>query len=280
MSTSRCVRLYILAAAAALCVCVATPASAQYKPQPLNDPATGEKYHIEAAAAYWYPTADMTVTVPGSGPLAGIIGTSVDLKRDFGLTDQRFPEVQLVLRPARSQKFRFQYIPINYVQQATLTRTINFAGQSYTVGLPVNSTLDWKAYRFGYEYDFVVKNRGFAGFIIEAKYTDVQVSVSSIVRSDFAHAQAPIPALGGIGRVYVVPNISITAEVTGFKLPASIDQRFGAHYIDVDIYGTVNITNNIGAQLGYRSLDVYYLVKGDTGSLVLEGLYFGAVVRY
>ena len=280
MSRSRSVCLYNVLAAAALCVSVATPVSAQYKPQPLNDPATGEKYHIEAAAAYWNPSADMTVTVPGSGALAGIIGTSVDLKRDFGLTDQRFPEVQLILRPATSHKFRFQYIPINYVQSATLTRTINFAGQSYTVGLPVNSTLDWKAYRFGYEYDFVVKNRGFAGFIIEAKYTDVQVSVASIFRSDFAHAQAPIPALGGIGRVYVVPNISITAEVTGFRLPASIDQRFGAHYIDVDIYGTVNITNNVGAQLGYRSLDVYYLVKGDTGSLVLKGLYFGGVIRY
>ena len=43
--------------------------------------------------------------------------------------------------------------------------------------MPVNSTLDWKAYRFGYEFDFVIKNRGFAGFIIEAKYTDVAVQL-------------------------------------------------------------------------------------------------------
>ena len=276
MLKARAVRLYTLAAAAAVCVSVAAPASAQYKPQPLNDPATGEKFHIEAAAAFWSPTATMTVASEGFG----IVGDQIDLKKDLGLTDQRFPELQLTLRPATHHKFRFQYIPIKFEQSATLQRTVRFNGQNYTVGLPVNSTLDWKAMRFGYEYDFVVTNRGFGGFIMEAKYTDVQVSLATLVRSDFAHASAPIPALGGIARVYVVPNISVTAEVTGLKLPSSIDKRYGAHYVDVDIYGTVNITNNVGAQLGYRSLDVFYLLKSDTGSLTLKGLYFGAVVRY
>jgi hypothetical protein len=276
MLTSRAARLYTLAAAAAVSVCAAAPARAQYKPQPLNDPATGEKYHIEAAAGFWSPTADMAIASAG----LGIAGDTIDLKKDLGLTDQRFRQLQLTLRPAKSHKFRFQYIPIKYDQSATLQRTVKFNGQNYTFGVPVNSMLDWKAYRFGYEYDFVTTNRGFAGFIIEAKYTDVQVSLASPLRTDFAHASAPIPSLGGIGRVYVVPNISITGEVTGFKLPSSVDKRYGAHYIDVDIYGTVNFNNYIGAQLGYRSLDVYYLVKSDTGSLTLKGLYFGVVVRY
>ena len=35
---------------------------AQYKPRTLNDPATGEKYHIEAGADLWWPTADMVVS--------------------------------------------------------------------------------------------------------------------------------------------------------------------------------------------------------------------------
>src|SRR5436189_303739 len=83
--------------------------------------------------------------------------------------------------------------------------------QAYNIGIPVNSSLDWKAYRIGYEYDFLVRNQGFAGFILEAKYTDINVSLASpVVATQFAHARAPIPALGGIGRVYVVPNISIT----------------------------------------------------------------------
>ena len=277
MLTSRSARLYSFAAAFALVVCAATPARAQYKPQTLNDPATGEKFHIEAGAGFWSPTADMKIKSEG----LGIAGDTIDLKKDLGLTDQRFRALQLTLRPARSHKFRLEYIPITYEQQGTLNRRVVFNGQEYTIGLPVNSSLEWKAYRIAYEYDFVVKNQGFAGFIIEAKYTDVSVTLATpLIPTQFAHARAPIPALGGIGRVYVVPNISITGEVSGFKLPSSIDNRYGAHYVDVNIYGTVNFNNYVGAQVGFRSLDVFYLVKADTGSLTMKGLYFGIIARY
>jgi hypothetical protein len=276
MLQTHAIRLYTLAALIAATLGAAAPARAQYKPQPLNDPATGEKYHIEGGVSYWSPSADIVIASAGFG----IVGTDIDFKRDLGLTDQHFPEVQLTLRPTRGQKLRFQYIPIKYNQSAVLNANIIFNGIKYSLGIPVNSTLDWKAYRFAYEYDFVVKNRWFAGFIAEAKYTDVQVNLAAPGLAEFAHAQAPIPALGGIARVYVVPNISITGEVTGFKLPASVSKQYAAHYVDVDVYGTLNVTNNIGAQVGFRSLDVGYLVKTDTGSLTLKGLYFGAVLRY
>jgi hypothetical protein len=77
-----------------------------------------------------------------------------------------------------------------------------------------------------------------------------------------------------------VPNISITGEVSAFKIPDSIDSRYNAHYIDFDLYGTLNFTNYIGVKGGYRSTNVGYLIKADTGALNLKGLYFGAVVRY
>ena len=46
----------------------------------------------------------------------GIPGSQINAKRDLGLTDQRFPILDLQLRPARSHKFRFQYIPVNFTQ--------------------------------------------------------------------------------------------------------------------------------------------------------------------
>lgn len=271
-----------LGLAAALLATFAAPAHAQYRPRPLNDPATGEKFHIEAGASFWNPTADLVVASGGSGALSGIGGTQIDAKRDLGFVDKKMPNLELILRPAAAHKFRLQYIPIQYEATSTVTRDIVFNGQRYRVGIPVNSTLEWRAARFGYEYDFIRKNRGFGGFILEAKYTDVQVQLSSpsIGLTEYARARAPIPAIGGIGRVYVVPNISITGEVTGFKLPDSIDSRYAAHYVDVDVYGTVNLTNNIGFKGGYRSLDMGYLVKQDTGSFVMKGIYFGVVARY
>jgi hypothetical protein len=50
--------------------------------------------------------------------------------------------------------------------------------------------------------------------------------------------------------------------------------------VDIDVYGTLNFTNNIGVKGGYRSTDVGYLIKTDRGAFVLRGIYFGAVLRY
>jgi hypothetical protein len=262
--------------AAAAVFCFAAPAAAQYKPRAVDNPATGEKYHIEAGADLWFPTADMTI----SSEQLGIAGSQIDLKRDLGLTDQRFPALQLQLRPARSHKLFLNYTPVDYTQSATLNQDIIFNGIRYRLGLPVNSDLNWKTYEIGYEYDFVVKNWGFVGFDIEAKYTDVQVSLTSPIATEFAHARGPIPALGGIVRYYVVPNISITGQLTGFKIPDNIDNRYNAHYVDLDIYGTLNLSNNIGIKGGYRSRDVGYLIKSDSGQFTMKGIYVGAVLRY
>ena len=275
MNTSA-IRAYRRAALAAALLFAAAPASAQYQPRTISDPATGEKYHIEAAADYWFPAAEMIV----SSAQLGIAGSQIDFKKTLGLTDQRFPVLHLQLRPARSHKFFLHYTPVNYTQTATLTQDVVFNGIRYRLGLPVNSSLDWKTYEIGYEYDFVVKNSGFVGFILEAKYTDVNVSLASPLASEFAHARGPIPALGGIARYYPVPNISITGEVSGFKIPDSIDSRYNAHYVDIDVYGTLNFTNNIGVKGGYRSRDVGYLINSDSGQFTMKGIYVGAVLRY
>ena len=273
-------RIYAIAGLTATLLSLAVPARAQYRPRPLNDPATGETYHIEAGADFWFPTADIAVASAGSGALSGLAGSQIDAKRDLGLTDQRFRALQLQLRPAKRHKFRFQYIPVVYTQSAALAQRVVFNGIAYNVGVPVNSSLDWKTYQVGYEYDFVSRNRGFAGLILEAKVTDVNVSLASPLNAEYAHARAPLPAIGGIARFYVIPNISITGEVTGFTVPSSVSAEYNAHYADIDVYSTINLTNNVGVKAGYRSLDVGYVVKADTGSFVLRGLYVGAVLRY
>ena len=274
MRIQTAIRLSVfLAAAVGL---TAWPADAQYRPRPLNDPATGESYHIEASAGYWNPTADITV----ASESLNIPGTLVDFKKDLGLTDRRFPDLQLVLRPATKHKFRFRYTPIKYDSSSTLQRDIVFNGIRYRLGVPVSSLLDWKSYRFGYEYDFISRNRGFAGFITEFKYTDVTVRVTSLAANEFAHVRAPIPTIGFIGRGYVMPNISVTGEITGVKVPDSVSKTYNGQYFDFDLYATVNFTNNVGAHAGYRSLNARYKIDLDTGDLTLKGLYFGLVARF
>jgi hypothetical protein len=271
--------------AAALVVCLAigvaaTPAHAQYgASRGLSDRATGETYHVELGGFIWNPTPNIGISSE-SLPIVGQTATRIDFVNDLGVEKKSFNQLKMVLRPSKKFKFRFEYTPIQYQAEGTIRRDVIFNGIIFPVALPVQTDMTWKAYRFGMEYDFVYRDRGFFGILLEAKYTDVEATLANIISTEFVRARAPIPAIGAIGRVYVAPNISITGEFSGFKLPESIDESYRAKYYDFDLYGSVNFTDHFGAQLGYRSFDVFYRVDGDEGSLKMKGPYFGGVVRF
>jgi hypothetical protein len=254
----------------------AAPAHAQFTTTPFSDPATGESYHVEAALAFWNPPPQFNI----ASESLGVLGTKIDAVQDLGIDGHSIREFRFVLRPGRKHKFRINYLPMSYNASAAVKREFIFNGIRYGLNLPVTTDLSWKTWALGYEYDFLYRDRFSVGFVLQAKITDIQASLKAPIGTEFARAQAPIPTLGGIGRVYVVPNISITGELIGFKIPDSIDERYKAHYFDFDLYGTVNFNDYVGAQIGYRSLDLGYLFEEDQGNFKAKGIYFGGVVRY
>ncbi len=268
-------RLSAVAAGALALVAVSVvPVRAQYGRPMVSDPAIGEKYHVEAIISFWKPSLEALV----SSESLGIAGSDIDVKADLGYVDKSIREFRFVLRPGRKHKFRVAYTPIKYDGDVLLQRTIVFNGIRFNVGLPVQTEFTWNTWRFGYEYDFVYTDRGFAGFIVEARHVDAQLALRSPIDDEFTQAKGPVPAIGGIGRVYVHKHVSITGEITGMKVPRI--QDYVGSFFDLDIYGTVNFTNNVGVQAGYRTLDAAYTAKQDTGTLELRGLYFTGVVRF
>lgn len=252
----------------------ASPARAQFTGT--TGPAVGSNYHIEISGSFWDPAPAIFIS---SESLDGIPGSRIDFVEDLGIERSWFKQLKVVGRVSQKSKFRFEYTPIRYEATATLTRNLVFNGILYPVSFPVESEVTWRAFRFGYEWDFFYRDRGFVGMVLEAKYTDVEALLQNTVDEEFVRARAPIPAIGVIGRGYVVPNVAITGEFTFFKVP-DIDEDYGGSYYDFDLYGTVNFTPNIGAQLGYRTFDVSYLAESDNGDLRLRGIYFGGVVRF
>ncbi|HTL02315.1 MAG TPA: hypothetical protein VL243_08815 [Vicinamibacterales bacterium] len=257
-------------------LCSPPAARAQYGATPFQDPATGESYHAEAAIGFWHPTPNLSV----ASEQFGQVGTLISASDDLGITGKNLTELRFVLRPAKKHKFLINYLPMSYTAQSTVHREFTFNGIKYGLNLPVSTEMKWKTWTLGYEYDVFYRDRGFVGLVLEAKATDVEVDLTAPIGSDFVVAKAPIPNIGGIGRIYVVPNISITGKMVGMKIPDSISPDYRAHYIDFDLYGTVNFNDYVGAQVGYRSLDVGYTIKKDMGTFVMRGLYFGGVVRY
>jgi len=282
MIRSRAARaVFSLLVAGLLAAAATRPAEAQYRPLPKANFGTasqpyGDAYRIEAAINLWDPAPEFVI----SSESLGIKGTEIDVQANLDIQQERKTETRLTLRATKRNKFRFHYLPLSYKATTNLTAQIVFNGIRYPVNAKVDSLLEWKTYRIGYECDVISRPQGFLGFVVEAKYTDAQFTLTSGGATEYARARAPIPALGAIGRVYITKYGSVTGEFTGFKLPDSIDKDYQGHYYDWDFYATLNVTRNFGAQLGYRSLDLGYIAKQDAGSARLKGMYFGAVARF
>jgi len=270
-------RLYAIGAVVLLQLLMSSPAAAQFRPRFANQNALGENYHVEIGAAIWDTSADISL----SNNAPGLPGTTIDLKNDLGAHDQKFPAFDLILRPAMKHKFRIELVPVHYSQTTVLQSPLTFGGQTYPAGVPISSKIHWKAWRFGYEYDFAYGPRGFMGFILNVNYTDADASLANAaVGTRSASARAPVPALGAILRVYPASHLALTGEISGFKWPGGWIWSGSGDYLDVNTYATLNFVNAFGVEFGFRSFDVHYSVTDNTGSFNLKGPYLGAVLRF
>lgn len=250
-------------------------AQAQYR-VPASSATIGEDYHLEVSFNFWNATPEAIV----NSEALGILGTDVDLVTDLGVEKKNLKDLRVVLRPATKHRFRINYLPISYQAETTLKREFVFNGLRYRVGLPVSTDAQFKVWRFGYEYDFLYRDRGFLGLLLDVKYTDVNVGLNSPIGDEFTKAIAPIPSIGGVARVYAAKNLALNAEASYFKIPESASEDYKGRYVDFDINATFNAHKNFGVQAGYRKIDVLYGVKEDSGTLAFKGLYFGATARF
>ncbi|MBP7778555.1 MAG: hypothetical protein KA371_15670 [Acidobacteria bacterium] len=265
-----------LVALAALALVAATATSARAQFPMRGSDVIGEDYNVEVSFNFWSPTPTAII----SSEALGILGTNVDLVGDLGIEKQLLKDVRVVLRPAKKHRFRINYLPMTYDAQNTLTREFIFNGLRYRPGLPVATTAQFKAWRFGYEYDFLYRERGFLGVLFDVKYTDVNVGLNSPIGDEFTKAVAPLPTIGGVARVYAARNLALNAEMSYVKVPENLSDTVDGRYVDFDINATFNPHKNFGVQAGYRSIDLTYAVDLDSGSLTFKGLYFGGTVRF
>ena len=267
---------HLLAGALALTLLVPTVAAAQVnRPKGPDTPAMGENYRVEMAYAWWKPDVGGAVT----SDRLDVIGSRVDLVNDLGFGAARFKDVRITVKPGRKHKLRFQYTPLAYNAEGVLTRDITYAGKTFAASLPIASTLGWKVWRIGYEWDVIYKPRGFVGVLFEARKTELSAALQSLLAEGSFVAQAPLPAIGVVARAYPLPDLAINFEMSGLKIPA-IDEKYEGNYTDLELSGTVNITNNLGVSVGWRRLNTSLRVEQDFGELKFKGLWFGGAVRF
>ena len=206
-----------LAPAAFVSAALLVPAAAhaQYSAPDSGSAAIGEKYHVEVAGTLWMPSLFGVI----SSEQFGIIGDEIDFVNDLGFKRTRFGDLRIVLRPSQKHRFRIQYTPVVYEAETTLNRTVIFNGLTYPVSLPIQSSFGWKVWRLGYEYDFFYTPRGFAGVLLEARMTEFSAELNSVIARESTIARGPLPAIGGVGRFYIIPEVARPAN--GKNMPGN-----------------------------------------------------------
>ena len=278
MKMSVC-RLYVFVSVALLGV-VALPSTARAQYRSAGpEPGIAENYHIEAAYSWWNANPDLFV----NSESLDIIGTDVDLINDLGIEQHRLGKFDLVLKPAKKHRLKYQHLPIKYERDAfRVTREFIFNGQRYSVGLPVTTSVDFSSDSFSYEYDFLHFPRFFVGAGIGMKLTKVHVDLQSPIGAEFLKQTAPIPAFNFSGRAYLTPNFSVDSEIAFFRIPSSLEEQIegDGSYNDFDLHATYNFNKYVGGQLGWRKTTIFYTAENDSGDLKFSGLFFGGVIRY
>jgi hypothetical protein len=267
-----------LVGALALSFAIAAPAEAQLGPKRQTEPAIGENYVFEVQYLWWKPEIIGSVT----SDRLDLVGSRVDLVNDLGFeNDTKFRDWRFTFKPGRKHKIRFEYTPLKFKSEGVLTRDITFAGQTFPVSLPIESSLEWKVWRIGYEWDFISKSRGYMGVLGEVRKTQLSASLNSLAASGAVLAEAPLPAIGIVTRVYPLPDLAVHFEYSGMKVPDdAFGKDYGGVYTDMEVSATVNITKSLGVNVGWRRMNTDIRVNSDAGDLNFRGISFGAAVRF
>jgi hypothetical protein len=254
---------------------VVSPAQAQSAPREQSGQVYGERYVFEVATTWWTPSVRGVIS--GDGLQA--IGNQIDFTNDLGYESTRFRDLRFVVRPAKKHRIRVQYTPIEYTAASVFNRDITYQGSVFPVSVPIESTFGWRTWRVGYEYDLLYASRGFLGVLGEVRFVEMTAALTSAVASETATGESVVPALGIVSRVYPLPDLAINFELSGTKIP----KLFGEYtntVVDWDLHATINVTNNLGGQIGWRKSTTYLEIEGNTGDLKFEGIWFGLVIRY
>ncbi len=232
----------------------------------------GENYFIELEGRYWRPKLDSTVKVEDNG-----IGTEIKLVDDLGMESRKdFYEGRAQIKFAKKHKFNLSYIPIRWEAAKNITKTIQFAGKTYSAGTRVQSKLDLQLVKGGYEYDFLAGKYGFLGasFDVMAANADVELKAPAILLDQEEEQLLPIPMIGLKGRIYPVKWVNVTGSVAGLPLGS-----YG-YILDAEASVTINPVNYVGISGGYRYLRAKAEYQNDLFNFTLDGPFVALNIRF
>ncbi len=242
--------------AAFLLTCLAAPARAL------------PGFEAGVRGTYWFP--DLSATAQST--TAGVVETRFDVKDDLGVGDEDFLSGEAFVRFGRTT-FRLGYLPVRFDGSQTLTRSIVFGGQTFSVSDNVISRLDVTLLNAELQVDVLRPDLVAANFRIgligKVEYVDGEVELSGSVASEKEDFRLPIPMVGLAAEAgFLGDRVRVDARVTGMAYS-------GNHLYEADVFASVAPFPFFRLQGGYRFIDLSVDEDDVEVDLELKGPYVG-----
>ena len=136
------------------------------------------RFQLELEAGLVWQTSN-DVQVPNTAA-----GTRFSLEELVGNGPLPAGRLYLAWNIAERHSLRLLLAPLSYTQPGTFATPVNFAGQTYVAGVPLEGTYQFNSWRLGYRYRFLNKERlkltvGFTAKVRDAKIELAQGSITS-----------------------------------------------------------------------------------------------------
>jgi hypothetical protein len=227
---------------------------------------------IDFTARYWMPQMASRIRVERTG-----FGTDIDAQRDLGMSDTNFPEGDVTWQHGRN-RVRFSYTPIDYTGDQTVTRTIVFRGQPYTVGTRVVSEIEAQHLQLSWANQFIRLHEGAFrlgpmveadGFLLRGRLDAPALGVAQT-----EDLKAGLPTVGLAMDIQPRRTIDIYGQVSGMKAGS-----YG-YFVESDAGVKVYPWRHLVVTAGYRTFNLHVESTPDFARMRLRGAFVGAGFRF
>ena len=181
-------------------------------------------------------------------------GTSVSFEDDLGLDDRK-TQVAVLGKLRLGQRWRIEgeYFALNRSGTRVISKTINWGGNTYPIGIVVDSEFDSDIYRLSAGYSFIKDTQAEFGVALGLHVTDFTASIAGAnVARRTGDALAPLPTIGLYGSYALTPRWLLSGRVDFFSFSYN---DYDGSLVNAVAAVDYRFTRNFGIGLGYRYVD-------------------------
>lgn len=241
-------RLLLRAALALAGAAAVAPALAQQSGWTTH-PALQDRWTLNLGV--YAPNVNTTFRLNGTG---GLIGTEVNAEEDLGLRERNYmPAFLASVRLGERWKLEFEYLSLERENSQSLSRTISWGDNTYTIGTTVNSSFNTDIYRLSVGYSFVKDGQKEFGAVLGLHATDLLARINAAaVGTEEGDVLAPLPTIGIYGAYAPTPRWLISGRVDIFSLAY---EEFDGSLTNVTLGVDYRLWRNLGLGLAWRYID-------------------------